>query len=118
MKGQYPQAIAEYQTAFRLSGDPSMLSYIGEAQAASGDRAAALKTLADLKDRAKKEYVPSSAIAQLYGAVGDRDEAFRQLEDAYRTHAIELQLIKVEPMLNSLRGDPRLDELTKRVFKE
>ncbi len=118
LKGQYSQAIAEYQTAFRLAGDPSVLSMIGEAQAASGDRAAALKTLADMKDRAKKEYVPSFAMAQLYGAVGDKDEAFRKLEEAYRTHAIELQLIKVDPMLNSLRGDPRLDDLTKRIFKE
>jgi hypothetical protein len=57
-------------------------------------------------------------MAQLYGALGDKDEAFRQLEDAYRNHALELQLIKVDPMLNSLRGDPRFDDLTKRVFKE
>jgi serine/threonine-protein kinase len=118
MKGQYSQAIAEYQTAMRLAHDPQVLSMIGEAQAASGDRAAALKTLADLKDQAKKEYVASFAMAQLYGALGDKDEAFRQLEEAYRTHAIELQLIKVNPMLNSLQGDRRLDELTKRVFKE
>lgn len=118
LKGQYSQAIAEYQTALRLSDDPTVLSYVGEVQAASGDRAAALKTLANLKERAKKEYVPAFSMAVLYDAVGNRDEAFRQLEDAYRSHALELQLIRVDPMINSLRGDPRLDDLTKRVFKE
>ena len=47
--------------------------------------------------------------------VGDKDKAFEYLEKSYQRRDYNMFLLKVEPRLDSLRGDPRFDELVKRV---
>jgi hypothetical protein len=59
--------------------------------------------------------VPPGAIAWLQMALGDRDNAFRWLNEAFDTHDPLLRFLKVEPLLNPLHSDPRFDSLLRRM---
>jgi tetratricopeptide (TPR) repeat protein len=50
-----------------------------------------------------------------HAKVGHKDRAFEYLEKSYQRHESWINLLKVEPGLDSLRDDPRFDELVKRV---
>ena len=47
--------------------------------------------------------------------IGNKDKAFEYLEKSYQRRDYNMFLLKVEPRLDSLRSDPRFDDLVKRV---
>lgn len=49
------------------------------------------------------------------GRLGNKDQAFEYLNKAYEERGLGMTLIKVDPYLDSLHGDPRFDELVKKV---
>jgi eukaryotic-like serine/threonine-protein kinase len=50
-----------------------------------------------------------------HAKVGHKDRAFEYLEKSYQRHESWINLLKVEPGLDSLRDDPRFGELVQRV---
>ena len=54
-------------------------------------------------------------IALVYGWRGEKDEAFEKLELAYQRRISGLEYIKIAPLLNSLRADPRYKALLKKM---
>lgn len=115
LKGSYPQAIAEYQKARALGDDPFVLASLGHAYANSGKRDEALKILDQLKEISKQRYVGEYSFAVLYAGLGDRDQAFQWLEKGYQNRTSHMNWIKVDPMLDNLRADPRFADLVRRV---
>ena len=53
--------------------------------------------------------------ASLYAQVGNKDKAFECLEISYQRREFWLCLLQVDPRLDSLRDDPRFDELVRRI---
>jgi hypothetical protein len=54
--------------------------------------------------------------ALLYLSLGKRDEAIRWLEKGIADHeGLEIAWIKVDPLLDPLRGDPRFEALVQKV---
>ncbi len=50
-------------------------------------------------------------------ALGEKDKAIDWLERSYRDHAgPDIALIKVDPFLDSLRGDPRFQALVQNIL--
>jgi hypothetical protein len=47
--------------------------------------------------------------------LGEKDRAFEWLEKAYEERSDLLVYLKVEPRLDSLRGDPRFADLLRRM---
>jgi hypothetical protein len=47
--------------------------------------------------------------------MGNNDEAFAWLEKAYLARSTMLTTLKVEPIYDPLRSDPRFQELMRRV---
>jgi hypothetical protein len=47
--------------------------------------------------------------------MGDREMAFRYLEQSYREHSLWMIGLKVEPMFENLWDDPRFADLVRRV---
>jgi TolB-like protein len=115
MKGSFPQALAEYQTARRLVDDPSVLGLVGHAYALSGKRDEALKTLNQMKEISQHRYVPAYSFAMVYAGLGEKDQAFQWLEKSYQNRAPELVNIKVDPLFDNLHTDPRFADLVRRV---
>ena len=48
-------------------------------------------------------------------ALGDKDAAFRYFDDAVARRSSDIRLIKVEPLLDPMRDDPRFAALLAKV---
>jgi len=113
-KGQYADALKAFDAAVRLGDDsPSTQIYIASAYARSGETAKARRILAHLQGG--KDYVSPAELAILYASLGDKEAAFASLERGFKERDLQLQFLKVDPAFDSLRGDPRLADLIRRV---
>ena len=114
--GMYAEAIALSEKS--LQSDPTnqlFLSVAGYAYAKSGRRREAEDVLKKFKEIAKTQYVMSYLVATIYAALGQRDEAFTELERAFAERDWYLKHLKVDPFLDPLRDDPRFADLVKRI---
>jgi TolB-like protein/Tfp pilus assembly protein PilF len=114
-KRDYAAAIAEFRRAKSLSDVPWNDAGLGYVYAASGKKQDALHVIADLKSKAKKRHISPYAIATVYAGLGDRPAAFEWLEKAYQERSPGMTWLKVEPMLDNVRSDPRYADLLHRV---
>jgi serine/threonine-protein kinase len=116
-KGMYSQAIEALRKSIPLSGDsPDEPAELARAYALSGRKREALAILDELKLRSKKKkYISASLFAGIYGALGEKDQAFALLNQAYEDRDFFLVALKVEPSFDPLRSDPRFSALVKRV---
>jgi hypothetical protein len=88
---------------------------LGYAYGVSGKTEEAQGVLNALAALAKQKYVPAYDFAEMHLSLGETEEAFEWLEKAYQERSRALVLIKVEPRLDRLRGDPRFVDLLQRV---
>jgi TolB-like protein/Tfp pilus assembly protein PilF len=117
LKGQLTEAIAEYRKAVELNDDPFVLGLLGQAYARAGQREEAQKILVRLSEEAKSRYVHAYSFALMFLALGDKERAIDEMERAYRERAGgDVFLIKVDPLLDDLRGHPRFEALVQKVF--
>jgi tetratricopeptide (TPR) repeat protein len=92
-----------------------MVALLGHAYGASGKRDEALRTLDQLKEISEQRYVSAYAFAILYAGLGEKDQALQSLEQAYQNHDWMIARLKIDPLLESLRSDPRFTDLVRRV---
>lgn len=114
-EGKMDEAIRAYKTIRDLSHDPLADMALGHAYAVAGQRSEAEKIAADLEDRVRRKEVSSFLPAVVYAGMNEKDKSFYWLERAYQERSNWLTLIKVGRRLKNLRGDPRFDDLLKRV---
>jgi TolB-like protein/Flp pilus assembly protein TadD len=116
LKGRIAQAIPEFQKAFDLNHDLYALAMLGQAYGRNGQMEEARKVLAQLNEEAKSRYVAPYALALALLGVGRKERALAELERAYQTHDTNyLFVIKTDPLLDDLRGDPRFEALVQKV---
>jgi serine/threonine-protein kinase len=116
-KGDLPAAIIEFTKAQQLSDDLRARVPLAAAKAKSGDKEAAVQMLAELEELARHGNVRAWWRALLYLSLGNRDEAIRWLEQGIADHeGLDIAYIKVDPLLDPLRGDPRFEALVQKVL--
>ena len=54
-------------------------------------------------------------MAMLYTGLGLRDDAFASLEKSYAERFFIMPMLKVDPLFDSLRGDPRYANLVRGI---
>jgi len=82
---------------------------------AAGEREAAQRLARELVERPRREAVRPGMLAALHALLGDRDRAFALLEQAYAEKDWTLRELKISPVLDPLRGDPRFAKLLKKL---
>ncbi len=130
-KKMYPQAIETFQRARQLSGDyPFMLMAYGHTQALAGNAEEARKVLKKL-ERLREirslptpsigagpttlPFIPSLYLAAIHVGLGETNDAFRDLDLAYKERVDRLVYLNVDPMADPLRSDPRFAQLMAKV---
>src|SRR5437870_4483424 len=115
-KGARDAAIVECQKARALNDDPSVLGVLARAYGLSGNKMEAEKILDQLKKLSQERYVSAYSFALTYLGLGDKEEALRWLEQSYQDHAgSDIGYIRVDPLLDPLRGDPRFEALAEKI---
>ncbi len=116
-KGLYREAIAEArkaaETTKRTMAHP--LGLLGYALAKSGDPAQARALLEELLAASRSRYVAPYGVALIYNALGERDKTFEWLERGFEARDHKMNLLKVDPKWKNLYGDPRFEDLLRRL---
>jgi TolB-like protein/DNA-binding winged helix-turn-helix (wHTH) protein len=108
--GMYEESIAELNRARELSGgSPWMVAALGHSLAMAGRRAEAQQMLVELKQLATRRHVSPYDIATIYTGLGEKTQAFEWLQKMYKPQT--RRLLKADPRMDSLRQDPRFQEL-------
>jgi TolB-like protein/Tfp pilus assembly protein PilF len=115
-KHQSQEAISALDRAVSVSDRaPGNLGVLAAVYGQAGRRADALRVLAELKKRQKTSYVPAGAFVLAYSGLADREQTLISLEHAYKEQSYILQYLKVHPVFDPLRDDPRFKDLVRRV---
>jgi TolB-like protein/Tfp pilus assembly protein PilF len=119
VSGDLKGAAAEYAKASTGNNTPEPIALSGQLAAIMGRPEEARQALTALDELEKHRYVDFFWRALLYLGLGDKDRALHFLEQSYANNeGYEIGLIKVDPMLDSLHGDPRFGALVQKVVGE
>ena len=114
--GQPDEAIPTMEKlVFRSERSPGNVELLATAYARAGNRTEALRLIDELKQRRRKGYIPAGAFINPYLGLGEYDQAFFWFEEAYKEQSNILQFLKVHPFFDPVRGDPRFQDLLRRV---
>src|SRR6266446_5469900 len=115
-KKMYPEAIATFERARKMTGDwPFIVMASGHAQALAGNTVEATNALNKLAQMKQARLIPDIYPAAIYVGLGDKDQAFHFLDAAYQERVDRLVYLKVEPMADPLRSDPRFAQLLAKI---
>ena len=118
-KGMFKEAIGELQTATALVGNTSLADQrakaLTEAFASGGAKGFWNRQLEFLKEDDEKKSVSPYSIASVYARLGDKEQTLNWLEKAYQQHDAYVVYLKIDPQFDSLRSDPRVADLMRRI---
>jgi len=111
VEGQAPEALATFRTI--PDARWLMLTGVAMAEHTLGHERESLAALDELQ--ITNSDAAAYQIAQVHAWRGEKDAAFEWLERAYSQRDAGLTLLTHDPMLDSLRGDPRFTALLNKL---
>lgn len=115
-KGEHKKAITALARASTLSKEsPRVLALLGYAHAKAGDTAKAQGVLDRLTRLSKQRHMDPYNIAVARLGFGENEQAFECLEHAYKERSAQLIWLKLDPIFDSLRLNPRFEEFLRRM---
>ena len=113
VKGAYDKAEAATQRALRLGGpEPAVKASLGYVYGLAEKRAEALQVLEEVKDLSD---VSPYYLAWLHAGLGNEDQVFDLLEEAYKQRVPNMAFLKVEPPFRRYHSHPRFQALLKKM---
>jgi hypothetical protein len=112
-KGMFAEAIALFLKAQQITGapQPGPGGYLRED---GSDRGGSPNPRRAQRSGGKK-YIAAEEIAAVYAALGEKDEAFKWLEQACDDHGGAVQAVPIRPVFRSLHSDPRFRAIVRRL---
>ena len=115
--GRLDEALLQYRTALSMSPNVSWLrAHEGTCLAKRGQIGDATAILEALNEQRQSEYVDGCFMAVLRAAIGQRDEAFHELDRARDDNSAWLHSLDVDPNMDVFRADPRFVRLRGEIF--
>jgi tetratricopeptide (TPR) repeat protein len=116
VNGDLEGARTQYATARARENDAQAIALRAQLGAKMGRREEAVQALATLEELGKRQYVEAYYRALLYISLGQKDQAVSALEQSYAERdGDDIGVIKVDPLLDSLHGDPRFEAFVQKV---
>jgi len=117
--GHYKEAIWHFRKGSELVPYSCyFLQALAITYARAGNIKESRRILKEIEERSKKEYASPAVTAAVYGALGEKDTAFDFLNKAHAERDSGISFLKVEPIFDPLRSDPRFTSLLKKVGLE
>jgi TolB-like protein/DNA-binding winged helix-turn-helix (wHTH) protein/Tfp pilus assembly protein PilF len=116
--GRFADALAHIETWRRAKNEPSPWPWAMEVcvYSRSGQPVKARQALAKLERWSRQGRLDSAPLfAAAYICMNNNDEALAWLQKGYEEHSGALSSLKVDPIFDPLRGDPRFQDLLRRV---
>ncbi|MBI4547737.1 MAG: protein kinase [Ignavibacteriae bacterium] len=119
-KGMSDEALESVAMAMAALGktSPLFLTCRGIVYSLLGKKKEADEVLDELLELSKQERVSPFFIADVYAGLDRKNQAFQWLEKAYEERDPMLLWLKVDPMLDGIRTDPRFITLLKKMGLE
>jgi tetratricopeptide (TPR) repeat protein len=116
LKGRHEEAIAELHEIEDLENHQVYLSWLGYVYGQAGKKDEGRKTLGQLENLSRRTKVSPFWMALIHTGLGDKEQAFAWLGHAFAERADSGALtLKVNPIFDSLRSDPRYSQLLLRA---
>ncbi|MHC4084334.1 MAG: protein kinase domain-containing protein [Planctomycetota bacterium] len=119
-RSMYEEALEEFQKENQLqpytpevSNPLIVLTYMR-----MGKKELAKKFLEQAVEQSKQRYTPPYNLASLYFAIGDKDKGFEFLNKAYDEQDCWLIILKLGPVFETVRSDPRYIAMLKKMNLE
>ena len=117
-KKMWAEAIATAQKFVELTAESGIaVATLGLAYGSAGMKDEALKILERLDGMSKDRYVGSLSRAWVWLGLGEKNKALENLEKAYQEREPMMALLKVAPLFDSLRSEPRFHALLKHLIR-
>ena len=115
-KGLYAKVLANIDKDLsHCAYDPWVCGYMVYVYARAGQRVQAERAMQELERLDRAEEIRPEPLVAAHIALGHTDEAFRYLEKEYSERSNYLTTLKVDPIYDPLRADPRFQSLLRRV---
>ena len=115
-QGRHDEAIAAHRRAVELwEGSALFKAVLGRSYALAGRRAEAEAVLRDLEGDGGDGRVSPYHLAILHALLGDHERALQRLQESLARRDHWLVWVKVDPILEPLRADPRFDAVARAV---
>jgi serine/threonine protein kinase/Tfp pilus assembly protein PilF len=114
-KKMYKESLEIWRLSFEASGDLQSIAAMDSGYA-EGGYSMALRRIAESKIiQSKSKYISPNQIATLYTRAGMPDEALKWLEKSLEVRDPDIPYLKVDPIYDYMREDPRFKELIRKA---
>jgi TolB-like protein/Flp pilus assembly protein TadD len=114
--GRPREAIREFEKTLRRAGPtPVYRAASAYAYAIAGERSRAQQILSELEKEARTKPVSSVEIAAVHVALGQREQCFQWLAEAFERHDPLVAYLAVDPRFDRYRDDLRFQDLLRRI---
>jgi TolB-like protein/cytochrome c-type biogenesis protein CcmH/NrfG len=111
VKGNQAECVEQFAELHQLNGEPEKAALVRESFAKSGWQSF-LKTMTE---EGRLANFSAYNAATFYVALGEKDKALAELNKSYENREASMRSLKIDPLLDPLRGDPRFADLMRRM---
>jgi len=113
--GMFKEALTDIEDLRKVSNGPWILAETAYVYGRSGRTGYARREITKLLEMNRRQPLDASLFLWAYTGMGDKEQAFAWLQKAYDQHSNILTRLKVDPAFDSLRDDPRFQDMLTRV---
>jgi tetratricopeptide (TPR) repeat protein len=118
-QGRFDEAIEARRKAHMVAGDDRLAPLFATAKGETGyrliDEAWVRLQLETLREREKTKYVSPLDFARAYAQLGNKEQAFKYLDESFVDRSPGLVFLKVDRAWDLIRDDPRFAKAVKDV---